>query len=284
MSDTLTTTAPTPSHAPSSHDHDGGHDDHGHHDPNLAHHFETMEQQIRSAKLGMWVFLATEILMFGGLFAAYAIWRRYYTVQFDIGHVYLSTTLGGINTAVLILSSFTMAWAVRTAMLGKTKATSILLALTFMGGVGFMVIKSIEYSGKFSHGMGPGAAYYHAPEEALEKLEAAGWTPEQIAAAGEKTLDPAARYDVKFPEGYYFKHTPAQLKAAQGFFSIYYAMTGLHGLHVLIGMGLIAWIFVRNLRGAFSPAYNFPVDLVGLYWHLVDLIWIFLFPLLYLIH
>jgi len=301
------------------HDADHGHDHHG---PEwLAHHFDTPDQQNTSAKLGMWVFLGTEILMFGGLFCAYAVWRANHFDAFWIGHEYLSTFWGAFNTVVLLVSSFTMAWAVRAAQLNQKNLCVMLMALTFLGGVGFMVVKTIEYSAKFSHGMGPGI-WYTAPAimSEYEKAQAQAAGDAQAADGAQQAVNPLAGTTVADPtEGpqglvqsetggahgghhaagehhgahghdahggaYYEAHgdTTDDLITARTFFSIYFGMTGLHGLHVLIGMGLIAWVMVRAQRGEFSSEYNTPVDLVGLYWHLVDLIWIFLFPLLYLI-
>ena len=288
----------------------GGQDDHGHaHVPNLAHHFDTMEQQSSSQKLGMWVFLATEILMFGGLFCAYSVWRALHHESFEIGHTYLNKTLGAINTILLISSSFTMAWAVRTSQLNKRNATVVLLALTFLGGAGFMCIKYKEYSHKFELGLGPGI-FYSAPDilkseedAAVKRLAAVkATTPVPVAVAGpayRSTIADAAKApmglaptppahpepdgDAAANERSEYHNTAAELVEARPFFSIYFVMTGLHGIHVLIGMGLIAWIMIRSNRGDFSSQYYAPVDLVGLYWHLVDLIWIFLFPLLYLV-
>ncbi|MBI1374153.1 MAG: cytochrome c oxidase subunit 3 family protein [Phycisphaera sp.] len=307
-----------------------GHDDHGHaHDPNQAHHFESMEQQVASGKLGMWVFLATEILMFGGLFCAYAVWRARHFEAFEIGHKQLNTLMGFINTLVLIASSFTMAWAVRTAQLNKNKATAVLLALTFLGGCGFMTIKYFEYKAKWDHGIFVGEPWGHwntFREEAKTELEAEktatqlappttgtpglvnalptpGKTPEGFIGADAAAADahgheaeahappaahgeghePAAEGESAHAAAGEHHIDPDDALKARTFFSIYFCMTGLHGLHVLVGMGLIAWIFFRALKGEFTETYNAPVDLVGLYWHLVDLIWIFLFPLLYLI-
>ena len=304
--------------------------EHAHHDhPSwLAHHFDTPDQQNTSAKMGMWAFLGTEILMFGGLFCAYAIWRANHFDAFWIGHVYLSTTWGAINTVVLLLSSFTMAWAVRAAQLNQRSLCVGLLALTFLGGCGFMVIKTIEYTAKFEHGLGPGI-WYTAPaiSEQLSKEAAAVETAAATEAPAPAAAAPAAASlipgtslptSAAAPQGMaadlphhgmlthgdphaahggmsgmethgehnpYAEHghTTADLITARGFFSIYFGMTALHGLHVLVGMALILWVLLRARRGEFSAEYNTPVDLVGLYWHLVDLIWIFLFPLLYLI-
>jgi cytochrome c oxidase subunit 3 len=304
------------------------------HSPHLAHHFTSMRQQVDSHKLGMWVFLATEILMFGGLFCAYAVYRGNHPDVFVYAHQHLNMYLGAINTVVLLVSSFTMAYGVRAAQLGQRKLLMVLLALTFLGGVGFMGIKSVEYRAKWNHGLWVGVSnlFYpgneaelkeqlphlersdaaHAPsdtisheatEHAAEAAPDAAVTAEQVAApAGPdySMIEPAAQapagttaavreQDVATQSheshAYRYEDLSAQDRSrVHMFFQIYFLMTGLHGLHVLIGMALIAWVLVRAGTGVFGPAYYTPVDLVGLYWHLVDLIWIFLFPLLYLIH
>lgn len=340
---------------------DHGHDAHGGHDhpAHLAHHFDTPEQQYASAKLGMWSFLATELLMFGGLFCAYAVFRANHPEVFLYSHYYLDAMWGGINTAVLIASSFTMAWGVRAAQLGQIQLLRILIALTFLGGVGFMIIKGIEYKSKWEHHIFPGIfnaynpsyiggadakakalkgamdyreshisghsaapAAAHSPAHSAAPSDAHSTpapsenttpTPAHSAAAASTTpttrrgtllIDPnantadAAKIIPSFnqPVGLAVKESAGSHgKSVQfsdmnalsqsrvnTFFGVYFIMTGLHGIHVLVGMGILAWLFFT--AGRYSPAYYTPVDLGGLYWHLVDLIWIFLFPLLYLIH
>jgi cytochrome c oxidase subunit 3 len=292
---------------------------HDHHDPNLAHHFDTPDQQYQTGKLGMWVFLGTELLMFGGLFCAYAVYRHNHPEVFDYAHQYLNKWLGGLNTLVLITSSLTMAWGVRAAQLGQKKLLMVMLVLTLIGAAGFMVIKTIEYTSKWDESIfvGPGNLFYRDAADTtnrpkVEKLEeealhietpaaskmavvavtplpadpntgtpdAAQIVPKNITPAG-----PIAEVKHKVGEKLSFAELdePARHRVYT-FFGIYFFMTGLHGVHVLVGMGLITWILVRANRGDFGPKYFAPVDLVGLYWHLVDLIWIFLFPLLYLIH
>ena len=433
----------------------GAHDDHGHHGPSwLAHHFDTPEQQFESGKLGMWLFLVTEVLMFGGLFCAYALYRANHPDIFAYAHGFLDWKMGGINTAILLASSFTMALAVRAAQLGQQKALILLLCLTLGGGFGFLVIKYFEYTAKFAENIWPGTSnlYYtvddnlnantmtvDGEEEAQplsrevqlkeialvesKKLMHHGYTPHPVQASYDLykkrgVFKGLAKYDEK--KGYAGKksyehhimhmfaeagvadavawmeaheghgHKDAKDEAHDGedhgdgekheekphsdtpvyaadpsidttrvvpvanatagvsnikppsvaasglvdehahavavagdhgshaghsepplgmpdlshakyyipfelqpkgvqdrihlFFQIYFAATGLHALHVIIGMGCITWILGKALTGAFTPAYNVPVDIVGLYWHLVDLVWIFLFPLLYLIH
>ncbi len=226
-----------------------------HHDPHVAHHFEDAGQQVQASKLGMWIFLATEILFFGGLFCAYAVYRANHPEVFIFAHRFLDKILGGVNTLILICSSFTMAWAVREAQLGRRRRVLALLLATLLFAGGFLSVKYVEYRAKWEHGLLWARAYHPEPgvlhEAAGGHGEGAGRTP---------------------PEN------------AQLFFSIYFVMTGLHGIHVLAGMMVIAWLALRAARGEFADGYAVPVDMVGLYWHLVDLIWIYLFPLLYLIH
>jgi cytochrome c oxidase subunit 3 len=274
--------------------------------PRLGHHYDSHAQQFESGKLGMWLFLVTEILLFGGLFCAYAIYRANHPEIFHYGHEYLDKTLGGINTLVLISSSLTMAWAVRAAQIGAQRLLVILLALTLLGGAGFMGIKYTEYKHKWEHGLlwgehfdpehteeAEGGAAGQVVEDSEAALEESESEPMEAAAAegldaerstipnaptGPRGLADAARHSAQAHD----EHIEAPEKARL-FFSWYFGMTGLHALHVLVGMGLIGWILVRSIRRDFGPAYFTPVDFVGLYWHLVDLIWIFLFPLLYLV-
>ncbi|MEM9346926.1 MAG: cytochrome c oxidase subunit 3 [Planctomycetota bacterium] len=439
--------------------------DHDHHGPDyLAHHFDTPEQQFESGKLGMWLFLVTEVMMFGGLFCAYALYRANHPEIFAYAHGFLDWKMGGINTAILLASSFTMALAVRAAQLGQQKFLVFMLVLTLGGGFGFLVIKYFEYTSKFAENIWPGTKnlYYtvegdlnsntikigdskeelpitreaqlqaiavveakklmhhgymaHPPQisfelykergvfkelakydkkkgyegkksyehhilhmfaekgvvDAVAMLEAkegkagdkaedtavakdepksgdapvvpepkaddppsdalayaedpafdtasvAGLVPVSSTVAGGSTIKPPASGSTglidsqahkaavaddhhghkankgELPLGVpdlrhtkYYVPYELQPKSVQDrihlFFQIYFAATGLHALHVIIGMGCITWVLGKALTGAFSPEYNVPVDIVGLYWHIVDLIWIFLFPLLYLIH
>jgi len=301
--------------------------EHGH-PPHLQHHFDTPEQQYDSGKLGMWLFLATEILLFGGLFCAYAVYRSNHPEIFAYAHTFLNKYLGATNTVILLASSLTMAWAVRAAQLGQRRLLVVLLGCTLLGGAGFMSIKYVEYKEKWEHGLlwgtryspgehgvgahegavahDEGAAVHDegtaeppagesaetgTPPAATETAPGAGPGVLEVTGSGLKveqtSLPPAAAAPggVARPAGTAFTgHEPGnEPRNVQIFFGIYFLMTGLHGIHVLIGMLLIGWILIKSARGAFGPQYFTPVDLVGLYWHLVDLIWIFLFPLLYLI-
>jgi len=204
----------------------------------LAHHFSDPEQQSDSAKLGMWIFLLTEILLFGGLFVAYAIFRATNIDMFYNAHKFLDVQLGTLNTVVLITSSVTVALAIRSIQLNKRKQTIILLVVTLLLAATFLVVKYFEYSHKFHLGQLPGK---------------------------------------------YYTFTGVEGNNPHIFFSIYFAMTGLHGIHVIAGICVLSWILVRTVRGDFSSEYYTPVEMGGLYWHLVDMIWIYLFPLLYLI-
>lgn len=204
----------------------------------LQHHFTDAEQQKESSKLGMWIFLLTEVLLFGGLFLAYAVYRAWYPDMFINAHKALNVWLGGTNTVVLITSSLTMALGIRSLQVNKRKQSAAYLVTTLLLAATFLVIKYFEYSHKIHLGQLPGK---------------------------------------------YYTYTGVEGTNPHIFFSLYFMMTGLHGLHVVVGMGLITWVLIRTLKGTFSSAYYTPVEMTGLYWHLVDLIWIFLFPLFYLI-
>ena len=259
----------------------------------LQHHFDSPRQQFEASKLGMWLFLATEVLLFGGLFVGYAVWRGNHPELFKFGSQFLDTTLGAINTAVLILSSLTMAAAVSMAQRGRKTALVILLALTLAGAVTFLVIKYVEYTDKFEHGIYPGIAYYetshgHAAAPAAQAPVSAGAVDTDLPAHEPSSVAPASAGPAGVDAGA-IDGSPAEAAQqsapanAHMFFNIYFLMTGLHGLHVLAGGVVLLGLIILAARGRFSAAYFTPVDLGGLYWHVVDLIWIFLFPLFYLI-
>lgn len=205
----------------------------------VAHHFPSAKAEAEACKLGMWLFLVTEILLFSGLFCAYAIYRTTHAEMFKDAHHQLNVWLGALNTSVLIGSSLTMALGVRAAQLNQRSRSVFFLLVTLACAATFLVVKFFEYRAKFEHGMLPG---------------------------------------IYFSSDHYFRGSAPSL-----FFGIYFLMTGLHGLHVVAGMIAIIWVTTRTVRGDFSSRYYTPVELTGLYWHLVDLIWIYLFPLLYLV-
>jgi cytochrome c oxidase subunit 3 len=221
----------------------------------LQHHFDNMEQQKEASFLGMWVFLITEIMFFGGLFAAYLVYRYLYYSTFAAASSSLNIWLGGINTAVLIASSLTMAMAVYSSQMGRQKRLITYLVLTLMLGLTFLGIKVIEYKEKFDHHHVPGQGFHFVPVSSPQ------------AEAGQHQPPPAV------DQG-----------QAQLFFSLYFAMTGMHALHMVVGAGLLITLIIMALARMFSPEWHTPVENIGLYWHFVDIVWIFLFPLLYLIN
>ena len=250
------------------------HADHGQshaaHHPALQHHFDTMAQQKEAAVIGMWVFLLTEILFFGGLFVAYMIYRVWYFDAFAEASRRLSLFWGGLNTAVLIGSSLTMALAVRAAQTNQRKATVNWLILTMLLGCVFLGVKVIEYEDKFANHEVPGASY--------------DWLYHERHAAETGAAHPSTPLGAGAEPAHELSLTPAQLQnTTQIYFSLYFTMTGLHALHMIIGVGLMAVITWMAWKGKFDGEYYTPVEMSGLYWHFVDIVWIFLFPLLYLV-
>jgi cytochrome c oxidase subunit III len=219
---------------------------HGDHQHHHAHHYDSAEHEYNASKFGTWVFLVTEILMFGGLFVGYILFHQKYHEMFHVGSTFLNWRLGALNTAVLLFSSLTMALSIYYAQMGKKNLVLLNLYITLICGFIFLTVKYFEYTHKFHEGLFPGAYFnYDGPE--VEHLKALGFNNLGM------------------------------------YFSFYFVMTGLHGSHVIAGMGLITWLIVRAHRGEFDKNYYTPLECVGLFWHLVDLIWIYLFPLLYLI-
>ena len=234
-------------------------DQHGHghaHHPALQHHFDTMEQQQEASTLGMWLFLVTEILFFGGLFMAYTLYRLWYFDAFAAASRTLDLWLGGFNTAVLIGSSLTMAFAVRAAQTNKRRATVNWLILTMILGAVFLGVKVIEYADKFEHHHVPGPNFIWASEHGGGEAPATGHSDTS---------------------------NPTFQRTTQLYFSLYFTMTGLHALHMIVGFVLLAIIAWMAHKGRFDDTYYAPVEMAGLYWHFVDIVWIFLFPLLYLV-
>jgi cytochrome c oxidase subunit 3 len=309
-----------------------GHDDHGHaheaHDPihaanpHLAHHFDTPQQQFDAGKLGIWLFLLTEVLFFAGLFCAYTIYRSMHPEVFVYAHYFLDTKLGALNTCVLLISSLTAAWAVRNAQLAEKKALIVNILITIACACTFMCVKYVEYAHKYHDGLLPGKRFQPTeqiwelksfrdkhPEaaeyaeklakqaEAKEKAGAAATNTAPGATAGaeatkelaaqrptEEELEPLIAAGLVGPRTLDPSAPISRPRMAHVFFGIYFFMTGLHGFHVLIGIGIWVWMLLKAAKGQFGPNYFGPIDFTALYWHLVDLIWIYLFPLLYLIH
>jgi cytochrome c oxidase subunit 3 len=205
----------------------------------LKHHFDDSAQQLESSTLGMWVFLLTEIMFFGGMFGAYTVYRNMYPEAFASASQFMNITMGGTNTAVLIFSSLTMALAVRSAQLGQKKNLILFLVATLVLGCVFLTIKYFEYHEKWVDHHIPGPGFHYAE--------------------------------------------PRYFHQAQILFFLYFAMTGMHAMHMIVGAGLLTTLIVMAARNRFNEGWYTPVELIGLYWHFVDIVWIFLFPLLYLI-
>jgi cytochrome c oxidase subunit 3 len=233
-------------------------DVHGHR--SLQHHFENMEQQREAGTIGMWVFLVTEIMFFGGMFLAYTIYRWLFPASFASASNHLDITLGTVNTAVLIVSSFTMALAVYNTQIGKQRNQVICLVLTLLLGLTFLGIKGVEYHDKYEDSLVPGHLIPSRP----------------FGPAVQEEGQPADPHKLHLLPG-------ATVRQVEMFYWIYFAMTGMHALHMIIGAGLLIVLIYLSLKGRFDPEYHSPVEIVGLYWHFVDIIWIFLFPLLYLL-
>ncbi|MDE3105524.1 MAG: cytochrome c oxidase subunit 3 family protein [Acidobacteriota bacterium] len=223
--------------------------------PQHRHHFETEQQQREAGTFGMWLFLLTEIMFFGGMFFAYLLYRNWYNPAFVAASNQLSIPLGAFNTAVLIGSGFFMALAVWAAEVRKKSLLVLFLAITTLLGFTFLGVKYVEYHEKWEK--------HHIPGEHFDVSEFVN------------------------PKAFGLKETPLAPDMAaktQVFFSLYFAMTGMHALHMIIGIVLLFWLMYRSQRGDFSSGYVAPIENFGLYWHFVDIVWIFLFPLLYLIN
>jgi cytochrome c oxidase subunit 3 len=223
---------------------------HMEHHPRLQHHFPNMHDQKHASTLGMWLFLVQEVMFFGGLFLAYTVYRTLYFDAFAAGSHHLDVKLGGFNTAVLICSSLTMALGVYASANGKGKACAGWLLATVVLGSVFLGVKVVEYADKFKNHLVPGAHF----------------SAEHLTHHGAPI---AAGSDLE--------------RQAEIFYSLYFAMTGLHALHMIAGVPILLVLAWLAWKGHFSSVYHTPVEMFGLYWHFVDIVWIFLFPLLYLI-
>ena len=218
------------------------------HNPALLHHFSDPQQQRNASSLGMWIFLGTEVMFFGGLFCAYLIYRGWYFGDFAAASKSINAALGGTNTAVLICSSLTVVLAIFAAQTARRGLMLAMLALTMLFGLGFLGIKGVEYRDKFVEHHVPGPSFSFEHEE------------------------------IPGHPGQY-----ANPRHAEIFFALYFIMTGLHAIHMIVGLGIFTWLFIAAYKGRFTPGYYTPLEIGGLYWHFVDIIWIYLFPLLYLI-
>jgi cytochrome c oxidase subunit III len=207
-------------------------------EPHLAHHFDTQAQQDGAVRLGMWLFLGTEVLLFAGLFLGYTVYRNFYHEAFHLASKSLDITLGTANTVILITSSLSVALGYHAIKKDKQKLCAAMLIFTIICALGFLVIKAFEYQHKFHEGQLPGKWYTYG----------------EITAPG-----------------------------ANLYYTVYFLATGLHAFHVIVGASVLIWVLLRLFKGHFGPRNYVAVELGGLYWHLVDLVWIFLFPLLYLI-
>lgn len=220
------------------------HDAHNGHPPHLQHYFVSSEQQFDAAKLGMWLFLMTEVLLFSGMFVAYTVYRIWHPEAFAAASATLDWQFGTLNTIVLLASSLTVALSIHFAQKNERRKLVLNLLITIVLAGVFMFVKYLEYTAKFEHGVYPGLAYA--------------------------------------PHGEHYAHL-ADIPFARQFFSLYFVMTAIHGIHVLVGMSVLGVVCYKAWKGAYSSEWYTPVELSGLYWHLVDIIWIFLFPLLYLV-
>ena len=235
--------------------------DHDHHVtlPQLRHHFETEEQQREAGSFGMWLFLLTEIMFFGGMFFAYLLYRNWYYEPFVVASNQLSIPLGTLNTAILITSGFFMALGVYYAEVRERKMLVIMLWLTTIFGLAFLGVKTVEYHEKWEKHHIPGASF-NVKEFINPPIDAKTGKADQPALP------------------------PDLAQKTQIFFFLYFAMTGMHAVHMIIGIVLLFWLIYRANRGEFSAGYVAPIENFGLYWHFVDIVWLFLFPLLYLIN
>lgn len=214
-----------------------------HRPPHVAEHFDDAEQQLEAMQLGMWAFLATEVLFFGAVFFGYSEYRRLYSAAFAEGSSHLSVVIGTFNTAVLLGSSLAIAFAVRSAQINQSRTAAKCMLATLLLGSVFLGVKAYEYYDKWDHGLIPG------PYFQLHEIQTPGVNPDHVEL----------------------------------FFSLYFVMTGLHALHMIIGSGVLIVLIVKAWRGVYGPQHYAPVENMALYWHFVDIVWVFLFPLLYLI-
>jgi len=265
-----------------------------------AHFFHSADQEASSAKLGIWLFLVTEVLLFSGLFVGYTVIKTLHPEMWKVASAQLDWVLGSVNTIVLISSSWTVALAVRAAQTnvkGENNAKiGVLLIITILCALGFLGIKYMEYSHKIHDGLLWGTKYFNHPD-AIAALKAGVKSTfglevpalphasflETLKAHAAAGTEQAQHLIHHYASTVTYKDTLMTVEQGHLFFGIYFLLTGLHGIHVVIGMSLLIWIYVGSVKGRYYRDYYTPVEVGGLYWHLVDLIWIYLFPLLYLV-
>ncbi|MEM6286355.1 MAG: cytochrome c oxidase subunit 3 [Bacteroidota bacterium] len=307
----------TPAHSGDGHGHGEpemlvGHDGNLH-PSNRRFYFVSAEQQFEASKLGMWLFLATEILLFGGMFVAYGIFRVLYPELYEAASLQLNTALGAFNTLVLLLSSLTMAWAIRAIQMDNRKLMLQLLSATILLAGFFLVVKYFEYTHKFHEGIFPGSSFelnedidrvsdltgateltpIFVPSHGDDHGDDHGSETDGAEAVGTDAASETANGSAPLAGGPEAEAGEEKLggdktaiysdRRAGIFFSIYYVMTGIHAIHIIIGMIAIGFLVFYGAKGRYSSVWYTPVENVGLYWHIVDIIWIFVFPLMYLI-
>ena len=287
------------------------------HEPGLQHQFEDMKQQEESVSIGMWMFLVQEIMFFGGLFTVYLVFRSRFPMAFATGSNHLDVVMGFANTLVLIVSSLTMALTVFFAQRNNRNMQVIMILLTMLFGATFLGVKVVEYTDKYNHGLVP-VAGWNRKVKLPQEAEHASLPFETKAAAEPQHVETEHQYnnprgDFQWNEGHHLVDQALEEQKAnpkgkyltdyekigyfsngvvdddkfrdkvRSFFWIYFAMTGLHALHMIVGLILMSWLLLKAWKGTFNAEYYLPVEMSGLYWHFVDIVWIFLFPLLYLL-
>jgi cytochrome c oxidase subunit 3 len=281
--------------------------EHHYHPPGLQHQFEDMKQQEESVSIGMWLFLVQEIMFFGGLFTVYLVFRSRFPMAFAAGSNHLDAFWGGLNTIVLIVSSLTMALTVYYAQKGNRNMQVILIIATMFFGSVFLGVKVVEYTDKYNSGLIPVTGWNKVVKESPGAHTAAAATPcwEMGHGTEHAYVNPKGDFLwadcslVKQAQDHnflteserigYFNPATGVVDAnkfrdkVRSFYWIYFAMTGLHALHMIVGLALMAWLLYKAWKNTFSAEYFMPVEMSGLYWHFVDIVWIFLFPLLYLL-
>ena len=293
------------------------------HEPGLQHQFEDMKQQEESVSIGMWMFLVQEIMFFGGLFTVYLVFRSRFPMAFATASNHLDAFWGGLNTLVLIVSSLTMALTVYFAQKNNRNMQVIMILLTMFFGATFLGVKVIEYSDKYNHGLVPVAGWNRKEKAPQAQQSEVAHLPGETVASAEENHSGGGEHVYNNPRGdfqwnygddlikqawkeqqadrnktyltdyekvgYFSDYSTGKIdpdkfrEKIRSFYWIYFAMTGLHALHMIVGIGLMSWLLFTAWKGYYNADYYSPVEMSGLYWHFVDIVWIFLFPLLYLL-